>query len=101
MRLAFMGTPAFAVPALDALVAAGQDVAAVYTQPPRPAARGKALQRSAVHVRADALGLPVRIPVNFKAGAGAASTSTPRSCPGGAARPRSSGQSSPATRRPA
>ncbi len=66
MRLAFMGTPAFAVPALDALVAAGHDVAAVYTQPPRPAARGKALQRSAVHLRAEALGLPVRTPVNFK-----------------------------------
>ena len=67
MRLAFMGTPAFAVPALDALVAAGHDVAAVYTQPPRPAARGKALTRSAVHLRAEALGLAVRTPVNFKA----------------------------------
>jgi methionyl-tRNA formyltransferase len=66
MRLAFMGTPAFAVPALDALVAAGHEVAAVYTQPPRPAARGKALTRSAVHVRAEALGLVIRTPVNFK-----------------------------------
>ena len=66
MRLAFMGTPAFAVPALDALVAAGHDVAAVYTQPPRPAARGKALTRSAVHLRAEALGLAVRTPLNFK-----------------------------------
>ena len=66
MRLAFMGTPAFAVPALDALAAAGHDIAAVYTQPPRPAARGKAVQRSAVHLRADALGLPVRTPVNFR-----------------------------------
>ena len=66
MRLAFMGTPAFAVPALDALVAAGHDITAVYTQPPRPAARGKAVQRSAVHLRADALGLPVRTPVNFR-----------------------------------
>ena len=62
-----MGTPAFAVPALDALVAAGHDVAAVYTQPPRPAARGRALQRSAVHARAEGLGLPVRTPANFKA----------------------------------
>ena len=67
MRLAFMGTPAFAVPALAALVAAGHDVAAVYTQPPRPAARGKAVMRSAVHDHAAALGLSVRTPVNFKA----------------------------------
>ncbi len=66
MRLAFMGTPAFAVAALDALVAAGHDVAAVYTQPPRPAARGKALTRSAVHVRAEALCLAVRTPINFR-----------------------------------
>ena len=69
MRLAFMGTPAFAVPALDALDAAGHEVAAVYTQPPRPAARGKALQTSAVHRRAEVLGLEVRTPVNFKADA--------------------------------
>ncbi len=61
-----MGTPAFAVPALDALVTAGHDVAAVYTQPPRPAARGKAVRRSAVHLRAEVLGLTVRTPVNFR-----------------------------------
>ncbi len=67
MRLAFMGTPAFAVPALDALVAAGHEVAAVYTQPPRPAARGRALQKSAVHLWAEALKLEVRTPANFKA----------------------------------
>ncbi len=67
MRLAFMGTPAFAVPALEELVAAGHEVAAVYTQPPRPAARGKTVQRSAVHNRAEALGLAVRTPVNFRA----------------------------------
>ncbi len=66
MRVAFMGTPAFAVPALDALVAAGHDVAAVYTQPPRPAARGKAVTRSAVQQRAETLGLPVRSPVDFR-----------------------------------
>jgi len=66
MRIAFMGTPAFAVPALDALVAAGHDVAAVYTQPPRPAQRGKALTRSPVHIRAEALGIEVRTPVNFR-----------------------------------
>ena len=67
MRIAFMGTPDFAVPALDALVAAGHDVVAVYTQPPRPAKRGQALARSAVHARAEALGLRVVTPVNFKA----------------------------------
>ncbi len=66
MRIAFMGTPAFAVPALDALVAAGHDVAAVYTQPPRPAARGKAVTKSAVQIWAEALGLTVCSPVNFK-----------------------------------
>ena len=67
MRIAFMGTPAFAVPTLEALVAAGHDVVAVYTQPPRPAQRGKALTRSAVQLRAEALGVEVRSPVNFKA----------------------------------
>ncbi len=61
-----MGTPAFSVPALEALVAAGHDVAAVYTQPPRPAQRGKQPQTSAVQQAAERLGLPVRFPVNFK-----------------------------------
>ncbi|QXQ04879.1 methionyl-tRNA formyltransferase [Sphingosinicellaceae bacterium] len=67
MRIAFMGTPDFAVPALDALVEAGHDIVAVYTQPPRPAKRGQALTGSAVQARAEALGLAVRTPVNFKA----------------------------------
>ena len=62
MRLIFMGTPDFAVPALDALVAAGHEVVAVYTQPPRPAGRGQAERPSAVQLRAEALGLPVRSP---------------------------------------
>jgi len=66
MRIAFMGTPPFAVPALDALVAAGHEVAAVYTQPPRPAQRGRALATSAVQRRAETLGLPVRSPLDFK-----------------------------------
>src|SRR5204862_1125383 len=44
MRIAFMGTPDFAVPTLDLLIEAGHDIAAVYTQPPRPAGRGKALR---------------------------------------------------------
>ena len=66
MRLAFMGTPEFAVPSLDALVAAGHEVAAVYTQPPRPANRGKKLTPSAVQTRAEELGLPVRSPLSLR-----------------------------------
>ena len=66
MRIAFMGTPDFAVPTLDALVAAGHDVVAVYSQPPRPAGRGKALRPSPVHARAEALGIDVRTPVSLK-----------------------------------
>jgi methionyl-tRNA formyltransferase len=66
MRIIFMGTPAFSVPALDALVAAGHEVAAVYTQPPRPAGRGKKDRPSPVHARAEALGLQVRHPVSLK-----------------------------------
>jgi methionyl-tRNA formyltransferase len=66
MRVIFMGTPDFAVPTLDALVAAGHDVAAVYTQPPRPAGRGKALQSSPVQRRAEALGIAVRHPARLR-----------------------------------
>ena len=66
MRLAFMGTPEFAVPTLHALVAAGHDVAAVYTQPPRPANRGKKLTPSAVQKRAEELGLLVRSPLSLR-----------------------------------
>jgi methionyl-tRNA formyltransferase len=66
MRLAFMGSPGFAVPALRALHAAGHAIAAVYCQPPRPAGRGHAVQRCPVHVAADALGLPVRTPARLR-----------------------------------
>lgn len=66
MRLAFMGTPEFAVPTLDALVAAGHEVVAVYSQPPRPANRGKKLTPSAVHDRAEELGLLVRTPLSLR-----------------------------------
>jgi len=66
MRIIFMGTPDFAVPTLDALVAAGHDIAAVYTQPPRPAGRGKAPRPSPVQARAEALGLTVRAPLSLK-----------------------------------
>lgn len=61
-----MGTPAFSVPALEALVTAGHEVVGVYTQPPRRAGRGKALRPGAVHRRAEALGLSVRHPVSLK-----------------------------------
>ena len=71
MRLAFMGSPDFAVPALRALHGAGHEVAAVYTQPPRPAGRGHAVARCAVHQEADALGLPVRHPASLKRDAAA------------------------------
>ena len=66
MRIAFMGTPDFAVPALRALHAAGHDIAAVYSQPPRPANRGKKLTKSAVHMAAEELNLAVKTPLNFK-----------------------------------
>ncbi len=66
MRIIFMGTPDFSVPVLDALVEAGHDIAAVYTQPPRPAGRGKKERPSPVHARARALGLTVRHPPNFR-----------------------------------
>ncbi len=66
MRIAFMGTPDFAVPTLDALVAAGHDIASVYTQPPRPAGRGKALRPSPVQLRAEAAGLEIRTPASLR-----------------------------------
>ncbi len=66
LRLAFLGTPAFAVPALHALAEAGHHIAAVYCQPPRPAHRGQALTRCAVHVAADDMGLPVRTPARLR-----------------------------------
>jgi methionyl-tRNA formyltransferase len=61
-----MGTPDFSVPALDALAAAGHEIAAVYTQPPRPAGRGQKDRPSPVHLRAEALGLPVRHPKTLR-----------------------------------
>jgi methionyl-tRNA formyltransferase len=66
MRIIFMGTPDFAVPTLDALNAAGHDIVAVYTQPPRPAGRGKADRPSPVQLRAEALGIEVRSPTSLK-----------------------------------
>jgi len=67
MRIIFMGTPDFAVPTLNALVEAGHDVVAAYSQPPRPGGRrGKALTPSPVHARAEELGIEVRTPLSFK-----------------------------------
>ena len=66
MRIVFMGTPAFAVPVLDALVEAGHEVVAAYSQPPRRAGRGKALTPSPVHARAEALGIAVHTPVRLR-----------------------------------
>ena len=61
-----MGTPAFAVPTLTALHEAGHDIAAVYTQPPRPAGRGKQLVASPVHQAANDLGIQVRHPETLR-----------------------------------
>ena len=66
MRVIFMGTPDFSVAALQAIVDAGHQVAAVFTQPPRPAGRGKQLRPSPVQARAEALGLPVFSPTNLR-----------------------------------
>jgi methionyl-tRNA formyltransferase len=66
LKIVFMGTPDFSVPVLDAVVAAGHNVVAVYSQPPRPAGRGMTDVKSPVHRRAEALGIDVRTPVNFK-----------------------------------
>ncbi|MEM9224909.1 MAG: methionyl-tRNA formyltransferase [Pseudomonadota bacterium] len=67
MRIAFMGSPDFAVPVLDALVEAGHHVACVYSQPPRPAGRGKKLRPTPVHTYAEAHGYEVRTPRSLKA----------------------------------
>ena len=66
MRIIFMGTPDFSVPVLEALVDAGHDVVAVYSQPPRPAGRGKKDRPSPVQSKAEALGLTVRYPVSVR-----------------------------------
>lgn len=66
LRLAFMGTPEFAVPALRALHAAGHDIVAVYSQPPRRAGRGKKLTPSPVQQVAEELGIETRVPASLK-----------------------------------
>ncbi len=67
MRLAFMGTPQFAVPSLAELIASGHEIVAVYSQPPRPKGRGQKLTPSPVHDFAEAMGLPVFTPETMKA----------------------------------
>ena len=66
MRIIFMGTPDFAVPTLRALASAGHDMCAVYTQPPRPAGRGKKLRASPVQSAAEELGIAVLSPKSLK-----------------------------------
>jgi methionyl-tRNA formyltransferase len=66
MKLAFLGTSEFAVPALKALVEAGHDVVAVYTRAPRPAGRGQQERRTPVHELALSLGLAVRTPKGLR-----------------------------------
>ncbi|MQW90620.1 methionyl-tRNA formyltransferase [Sinorhizobium saheli] len=67
LRIIFMGTPEFSVPTLLALAEDGHEIAAVYTQPPRPGGRrGLDLQKSPVHQAAERLGVPVLTPVNFR-----------------------------------
>ncbi|WP_375426793.1 methionyl-tRNA formyltransferase [uncultured Sphingomonas sp.] len=67
MRIVFMGTPDFAVPVLDAVVAAGHDIVACYTQPPRPGGRrGRTIVPSPIQARAEALGIAVRSPVSLR-----------------------------------
>jgi methionyl-tRNA formyltransferase len=62
MRIVFMGSPDFAVPVFDALVAKGEDIICVYCRPPRPAGRGKSDRKTPVQVRAEQLGIQVRTP---------------------------------------
>ena len=66
MRLAFMGTPEFAVPSLAELIASGHEIVAVYSQPPRHKGRGQKLTPSPVHAFAEAMGLPVFTPESMK-----------------------------------
>lgn len=65
-RLIFMGTPGFAAKSLEALIKAGYDIAAIYSQPPKPADRGMTLRKSAVQVIAEHHNLPVFTPASLK-----------------------------------
>ncbi len=66
LRIVFMGTPEFSVPTLAEILGSGHEVAAAYTQPPRPAGRGMAEQKSPVQRFAESAGIPVRFPASLK-----------------------------------
>ncbi len=66
LRIVFMGTPDFSVPALKALIGSRHKVICVYSQPPRPKGRGQHVQESPVHAAAKEAGIEVRTPINFK-----------------------------------
>eukprot|EP01035_Chromulina_nebulosa_P036510 gene36510-biopygen23998 len=66
MRLAFLGTPDFAVQSLAAILAAGHEVVCVYSQPPAPRGRGQDLKPSPVHAFAEHNAIPVRTPVSMR-----------------------------------
>ena len=66
LRIIFMGTPAFSVPTLQALLSSHHQVVAVYSQPPRPSGRGHQIQKSAVHHLAESAGIPIFTPVSLK-----------------------------------
>jgi methionyl-tRNA formyltransferase len=66
LRIAFMGTPDFSVPALRALIDAGHEVVCVYSQPPRPSGRGQETRKSPVHLFAEERGIEVRTPERLK-----------------------------------
>ena len=66
MRIAYLGTPAFAARLLDEIAAAGHEIAAVYTQPQKPRGRGQAVRPTPVQEAAERLGLPVRAPKSMR-----------------------------------
>ena len=66
LRIAFMGTPEFAVPILEALVSVGHEIICVYTQPPRAGGRGQKEKKTPIHIRAEKLGIDVRAPKDFR-----------------------------------
>ncbi|MGB1077554.1 MAG: methionyl-tRNA formyltransferase [Bdellovibrionales bacterium] len=66
LKIIYMGTPDFSVPALRTLIDSLHDVVAVYTQPPRPKGRGHKVQKSPVHALADIHNIPVYTPASFK-----------------------------------
>ena len=86
MRIVFMGSPDFAVPSLGALADAGHEIVAVYSQPPRAAGRGKDERKTAVHIRAEELGLELRTPRTLRDARGAIlkNTEAPRMVSAGA-----------------